>query len=124
MLCSGTSCQVDKSLAGIEGAVGPFINLNPCRIRLDQDDTIERILARNDTAFVESLPHQSSGLEVADEMACAARRSSIFNTVFNFQKTSSEVLPGQNTTDGQSTLRLQLLDGRDPMEVSFSPVGN
>ena len=100
MSCSSTSCRVDKSLAGIEGAVGPFITLNPCRIRLDQDDTVERILARNDTAFVESLAHQSSGLEFADEMACAAGRSSIFKTVSNFQKTSSEVLPDQNTTDG------------------------
>ncbi|WP_237171868.1 amino acid adenylation domain-containing protein, partial [Prescottella equi] len=104
-------------LAGVETAVGLFINTVPVRIRLDPYESLGDLLARIQTEQTAMLDHHHAGLEAVQR---AAGPGAVFDTLTVF-----ESYPLRDA-DGSATeiagLRVVGIDARDSAHYPLSVV--
>ncbi|KAL9588991.1 MAG: hypothetical protein Q9203_002206, partial [Teloschistes exilis] len=101
----------DLPLPGIRSAVGPFINVLPCQLRLATGESLLQILRRCQDDFVQSLPHQDCPVsDVANELGVAMP---FFNTVLSFQHLLN---PGDT---GKVSLSFRNMARHEPVEFDL-----
>ncbi|KAI2087706.1 hypothetical protein LOZ35_006030, partial [Ophidiomyces ophidiicola] len=99
-------------VAGVEDAVGAFINMIICRLVLSPTTLLDNVLQKIQTDFVNSMDYQSCSLtEVQHDLGLSD--TSLFNTVFTFQKSSTSL-----STD--PVISFDHLSSTDPNEFNIS----
>jgi len=108
-LASGRDVQVD----GIEDAVGLFINMLVCRVKLanSRSTTVEDIIEKLQDDFLQNLPYQHCSLaEIQHSLDLAGQP--LFNTCISLQRAVFE------NWSQPSNIDFQKIGGDDPAEVS------
>ncbi|KAF4537768.1 Nonribosomal peptide synthase Pes1 [Lasiodiplodia theobromae] len=99
----------DVPVAGVDDAVGPFINLLACR--LDLTASVSDALAAAQRGFLDAIPHQHTS--VADvQRALGAPGRALFNTAISVQREQAAAEPG--------ALRFTASHYYDPTEFDVS----
>ncbi|TVY85159.1 Nonribosomal peptide synthetase [Lachnellula suecica] len=114
-VCFGyLSAGRDAPITGIgDDAVGAFINLLTCRIRLGNSLRLDQALDQIQTGFLHSMAHQTCSLaDIQHELGLSG--TGLFNTAFTFQTRS-------NATQGTgSGLSFNILEAQDPSEYDVT----
>ncbi|KUJ06201.1 acetyl-CoA synthetase-like protein [Mollisia scopiformis] len=107
----------DAPIQGIQdAAVGAFINMLTCRIRLDRTTPVNEALHKIQTDFVNGMAHQSCSLaDVQHELQLSSR--SLFNTAFTFQKRTEDRV---SSVSSAPTIEFGVLDAHDPNEYDVT----
>lgn len=106
----------DINLRGIEHGVGPFVQLSVCHLAIPNKEHLRAadLLEMVHDNVTVALPHHATALECSDAVAARHGQTHLFDTIFNFQKSSTkDAAPAPGADD----LEFEYLDGRDPMEV-------
>ncbi|KAK2746937.1 NRPS [Myotisia sp. PD_48] len=113
-ICFGyVSSGRDLPVTGIQEAVGAFINMLVCRLSLKNDDVLTDALHKAQSDYMQGIGHQNCSLaEVQHELGLGD--TSLFNTVFTFQKRS-----GSDQTE-DTALDFKFLSADDPNEFNIS----
>ncbi|KAJ9404992.1 hypothetical protein DTO045G8_7318 [Paecilomyces variotii] len=98
----------DIPVSGIQDAIGAFINMLVCRIRLTDELSLIDVLLRAKTDFVRSMEHQAVSLAEVQHIL-GLSETPLFNTVFNYQRRQIE-----GSENG--SLVFDLLEVNDPSE--------
>ncbi|KAJ6001073.1 hypothetical protein N7481_001482 [Penicillium waksmanii] len=98
----------DLPLAGIEHAVGPFINALPCAFKIPLEKSILEILQALQEDFTNALPHQRMSLVTVQHSVGLAGGNPLFNTSLTF--------PPQIDSDDEREIQLTEIDRCDPTE--------
>jgi len=118
-VCFGyLSSERDAPIDGLQDAVGPFINMLPCRINLANSDKLTQVLEQVQADFVRSIPHRSCSLAELYHRLNLSEKS-LFNTVVSFQNNSG------NISSRGPLLSYTDISFYDPTEVStitISPI--
>lgn len=101
----------DVPVQGIEQAVGAFINMLVCRVRLDQQPTIMDTMNAMQNEYFDALPHQHTSLaQIQHRLKMSGM--SLFNSIISVQKDVPDEPYGKS-------LGFQALNEDDPTDVSF-----
>lgn len=107
-LASGRDLPID----GIEGSVGPFINMLVCKISLEEDELVETVLRGAHADYANCLSHQVCSLaEILRGLQLGG--TGLFNTVMSVQR---HLPPGTDV----SKVEFQPVHVEDPSEVCLS----
>ncbi|PVH99335.1 acetyl-CoA synthetase-like protein [Periconia macrospinosa] len=109
----------DHPIPGIETAVGLFMNLCVNRVHLDNRVTVEDLIRGIQDDFSRGLQHQIACLDVVDgdgSTGSADRHHPLFNTVFNFPKSSAATT---TQDENSSTFCFESVGGTDPMDFAI-----
>lgn len=113
-VCFGyLSAGRDAPVAGIEDAVGAYINMLVCRLKLDGSSTLRELVNTVQTEFLDAMPHQHCSL--AEIQHALTIREPLFNTVMSLQSALGETIGA--TDDG---IRFKIVDEVDPTEYDIS----
>lgn len=105
-----TTSGRDVPLQDIENAVGPYLNMLICRMKLDKEDRLLDLISRRRDEYLESLPYQHTSLaEIKHIIKLSQER--MFNTCISFQRDSS-------ISHRDRSISLHVLEAKDPSEVS------
>jgi len=101
----------DVPVLHVEHAVGAFINMLVCRLRLGSETEISEALESTHADLAQAMAHQTCSLaEMQHELGLAGE--ALFNTAFTYQKRSaSSQLAGQS-----KGLQYRVLSAEDPSE--------
>lgn len=103
----------DVPVVGIEHAVGAFINMLVCRVRLDQQATILDTVALMQNEYFDALPHQHTSLaQIQHQLDLSGMP--LFNSIVSVQRDVSDQPYGES-------LSFRPLEEDDPTDVSASP---
>jgi hypothetical protein len=111
-ICFGyLSAGRDAPVNGIQNAVGLFINMLCCRIRVRPEDSVVTLLQSVQQSYIDSLPHQHCSLaKVQHELGLGGKP--LYNTAISTQNNSK-------ASDAQEgSLHFKTLESHDPSEVS------
>lgn len=75
----------DAPIAGIENAVGPFINMLACRVNLPEDTVLLNVLDQVQKDYMESLPHKNVSLAEVQH-ALKLSGTPLFNTCISYRR--------------------------------------
>ncbi|OJJ08464.1 hypothetical protein ASPVEDRAFT_77120 [Aspergillus versicolor CBS 583.65] len=105
----------DTPVQGIQDAVGPFLNLLPCRVHLGTDTPILRLLRQCQTQFSQSLQFQYRSLAAIlhQHQRHPARHGPLFNSILSIQKETP------NISGPNSSCIIQEKDGGNPTEYDL-----
>ncbi|CAG8909366.1 unnamed protein product [Penicillium egyptiacum] len=96
----------------LDHAVGPFINMLPCRIQLDDSSKLIEVVRTINSDFLDSLPHQHTSLaEVQHHLRLSGER--LFNTTLSLQRSMVE------SDERSSSIAIEYLGGADPTEYDL-----
>ncbi|KAG0156359.1 hypothetical protein PDIDSM_3537 [Penicillium digitatum] len=96
----------------LDHAVGPFINMLPCRIEVQDSSTLIETVRKISTDFLNSLPHQHISLaEVQHRLRLSGER--LFNTTLSLQRSMVE------SDERSSSIVVEYLGGLDPTEYDL-----
>jgi non-ribosomal peptide synthase protein (TIGR01720 family) len=102
----------DIPLAGIEYAIGPYINMLVCRMDMENSTKVLKLIEKTREDYLESLPYQHISLaEIQHNLKLSKER--LFNTVLSVQRDSSSLGRDQS-------ISIELRAGYDPSEVGIS----
>ncbi|KAJ5674924.1 AMP-dependent synthetase/ligase [Penicillium maclennaniae] len=102
----------DVPIAGIDQAVGVFINMLVCRVRLDQKPTVLESVMAMQNEYFEALPHQHTSLaQIQHRMDMSGM--SLFNSIVSVQKDVSDQPHGES-------LSFQPLQEDDPTDFDLA----
>jgi amino acid adenylation domain-containing protein/non-ribosomal peptide synthase protein (TIGR01720 family) len=105
-LASGRDLPID----GIQGTVGPFINMLVCRVKFDQTVSLEDVIQRVQDDYLRGLEHQHTSLaQVQHELGLSG--AGLFNSAVSIQGDNS--LGGS----GNSSISFSAVAADDPTEV-------
>ncbi|KAK9855737.1 hypothetical protein MYU51_002451 [Penicillium brevicompactum] len=97
----------------LDHAVGPFINMLPCRIEVNDSSRLIDIVRKINDDFLESLPYQHTSLaEVQHHLRLSGER--LFNTTLSLQRSMIE------SDERSSSISVEYLAGADPTEYDLS----
>jgi hypothetical protein len=100
----------DVPVVGIEHAVGAFINMLVCRVRLAQQDTILDTAALMQNEYFDALPHQHTSLaQIQHNLDLSGMP--LFNSIVSVQRDVSDQPYGES-------LSFRPLEEDDPTDVS------
>jgi hypothetical protein len=100
----------DVPIVGIDQAVGAFINMLVCRVRLDQQPTVLDAVVAMQNEYFDALPHQHTSLAQIQHRLDLSGMS-LFNSIVSVQKDVSDQPFGES-------LSFQPLEEDDPTDVS------
>jgi len=111
-VCFGyLSSERDALIDGLQDAVGPIINMLPCRIDLAHSDKLTHVLEQVQTGFLGSLAHRSFSLaDVYHNLGLS--HTALFNTVLSFQNNTGDLF------SKGALLYYEDVTFHDPTEVS------
>jgi hypothetical protein len=109
-LTSGRDLPID----GIEGIVGPLINLLTCRVDFVNGKTVLDTLKAMQENYVKSLEHQAFALYEVHRLL-GLEGKGLFNTIFTLRHLDATEVASS------SDLMCRLIDESDPTDVSLSP---
>lgn len=96
----------------LDHAVGPFINMLPCRIKVDDSSRLIDVVRTINNDFLDSLPHQHTSLaEVQHHLRLSGER--LFNTTLSLQRSMVE------SDERSSSIAVEYLGGADPTEYDL-----
>ncbi|KAJ5964403.1 HC-toxin synthetase [Penicillium vulpinum] len=96
----------------LDHAVGPFINMLPCRIQVDDSSRLVDIVRKINSDFLDSLPHQHTSLaEVQHHLRLSGER--LFNTTLSLQRSMVE------SDERSSSIAVEYIGGSDPTEYDL-----
>jgi amino acid adenylation domain-containing protein/non-ribosomal peptide synthase protein (TIGR01720 family) len=107
----------DAAVAGIEEAVGPFINMLVCRMKLASTSCVRDLVKQVQTDYLAGLDHQHCSLAQIQHALNLSGRP-LFNTLMSVQRGSSSPDNGDDTIDHHA-IAFKSLDSHDPTEVSY-----
>lgn len=85
-ICFGyLSSERDAPVAGIERAVGPFINMLVCRVKMPIDDELTKVLDQVQKDYMDSLPYKHTSLAEVQH-ALKLSDTALFNTCVSYRK--------------------------------------
>lgn len=114
-ICFGyPSAGRDAPIHRMQDAVGIFINMLCCRVKLAGDETLTDIAKRVQEDYIESLPYQSCSL-AAIQHELGLQGQSLFNTTLSIQN-HSKLEDVEN-----DLLTFDLQKAYDPSEVRITP---
>lgn len=100
----------DVPVVGIEHAVGAFINMLVCRVRLAQQDTVLDTVASMQNEYFDALPHQHTSLaQIQHNLDLSGMP--LFNSIVSVQRDVSDQPYGES-------LSFRALEEDDPTDVS------
>ncbi|ETN41090.1 uncharacterized protein HMPREF1541_03025 [Cyphellophora europaea CBS 101466] len=115
-VCFGyLSAGRDAPVADIEDAVGAYINMLVCRLKLDSSRTLKDLVDSVQEGFLNSMSHQHCSL--AEIQHALELREPLFNTVMSLQSALGEVISAPNV---QGALEFRIVDEVDPTEYDIS----
>ncbi|OJJ94691.1 hypothetical protein ASPACDRAFT_37457 [Aspergillus aculeatus ATCC 16872] len=97
----------DIPMAGIEEAVGPFINLLVCKLDVSDAVEVQELLQTVQSDYLQSLPHQQTSLAKIQH-ALGNHDVALFNTILSLQREPPHGPPPQ--------LEFRIVDQVDPTE--------
>jgi hypothetical protein len=100
----------DVPVVGIEHAVGAFINMLVCRVRLAQQDTVLDTIASMQNEYFDALPHQHTSLAQIQHSLDLSGMP-LFNSIVSVQRDVSDQPYGES-------LSFRPLEEDDPTDVS------
>jgi len=107
-LVSGRDLPID----GIQGTVGPFINMLVCRVKFDQTVSLEDVIQKVQEDYLRGLEHQHTSLaQVQHELDLSG--PGLFNCAVSIQGGNS--LSGS----GNSSISFAAIAADDPTEVRY-----
>ncbi|KAJ2980585.1 hypothetical protein NQ176_g2549 [Zarea fungicola] len=109
MLTSGR----DIPIRAVEEIFGPLINIIPCRVDLEADDSIIDVMQRVQKQFIDSYPHQTLPL-IDIHRALGVGAAGLFNTAISFQRNTDQ------TQKADGGLELRYRDVKDQVEFDIS----
>ncbi|PGH20058.1 hypothetical protein AJ80_03708 [Polytolypa hystricis UAMH7299] len=98
----------DIAIDGLYDAIGPYINMLVCRLRLSGDNPAEKILRDLQTDYLNCLPHQHTSLATIQHELDDFGKP-LFNSIMSFQR-----LPAKDTVKPE--ISFEVLDQLDPTE--------
>lgn len=104
----------DRAVDGLDldHAVGPFINMLPCRIKVDDSSRLIDTVRRINSDFLDSLPYQHTSLaEVQHQLRLSGEH--LFNTTLSLQRSMVE------SDERRSSIAIEYLGGCDPTEYDL-----
>ncbi|XP_044721303.1 AMP-binding enzyme domain-containing protein [Hirsutella rhossiliensis] len=105
----------DAPVADIEDAVGAYINMLVCRLKLDGSKTLIQLVNSVQDSFLNSLPHQHCSLaEIQHKLGL---REPLFNTIMSLQSALGDVIHGDPSCD---SISFSVVDEVDPTEYDVS----
>ncbi|KAF2842939.1 nonribosomal peptide synthase [Patellaria atrata CBS 101060] len=103
----------DVPVAGIQEAIGAFINMLICRVNFNPEVSVSDTLDKIQSDFVASMSHQTCSLaDVQHELGLSG--TALFNTAYSFQKR----VGGQDSKS--DAIDFDVLDAHDPSEYSVT----
>jgi Condensation domain len=113
-VCFGyLSADRDAPIDGIRDAVGVFINMLCCRVKIAPTSTFVKVFNRVHDAYLERLPYQRCSLaQVQHDLGLAAKP--LYNTTLSIQNHSDST---DEVGEGE-TINLEPTSAYDPSEVS------
>lgn len=102
----------EAPISGISDAIGAFINMCICRLRLNNDTVIQTVLNNVQEGYIGSMSHQNCSLaEIQHQLRIG---SALFNSAFSFQKrtATSDIRFGE--------LIFDVMDAKDPSEYQIT----
>ncbi|KAJ5770020.1 uncharacterized protein N7511_002071 [Penicillium nucicola] len=97
----------------LDHAVGPFINMLPCRIEVNDSSKLIDIMRQINNDFLDSLPYQHTSLaEIQHHLRLSGER--LFNTTLSLQRSMIE------SDERSSSISVQYMGGADPTEYDIS----
>jgi hypothetical protein len=106
----------DIPIPGIENAVGAFISMLVCRMRIEPASRITTILEQTQRDYIDSLQYRHTSLaELQHTLSLSG--GALFNTALSYQRLAKEQKPNQ-THDGVSFE--EIVPIYDPTEYSLS----
>lgn len=100
-------------VAGIQTAVGPFLNMLVCCVQVEQNLRIGDILESIHQDYYKSISHSSGAIRALDLLNLHPPSQYIFNTLINYRSEQPPI------SSEQSNLNFDFISGEDGMEVSF-----
>jgi Condensation domain len=112
-VCFGyLSAGRDSPVTGIQEAIGVFINMLCCRVRLSPSQLLAEIPSNIQDDYIRAIPHQRCSLaQVQHELGLHGKQ--IFNTALSIQNNSS------SSHSDESSLAFKLQEAYDPSEVGL-----
>ncbi|KAK4157425.1 non-ribosomal peptide synthetase [Chaetomidium leptoderma] len=108
----------DIPVANIEQAVGAFINMLVCRLRIPADTEVGEALDMMRGDLADAMAHQSCSLaEMQHELRLPG--TALFNTAFTYQK-RTEAGQGPRQHSSQSALQYRVVTADDPSEYAVA----
>ncbi|RYP49816.1 hypothetical protein DL768_004545 [Monosporascus sp. mg162] len=101
-------------LAGIEDALGPFINMLVCRTQFPDDIPLAQLLQRTQHDYLQSTKHQHLSL-AETKRSLNLPDLPLFNTIVSFQRSGMTV----GTTEAAS-IQIEPIKGEDPTEYDIT----
>ena len=108
----------DIALPGIEDAVGLFINMLVCRLRLDDSLPVMTLLEQNESNFVRSMENQHCSMaKIQHDLGLHS--DPLFNSVISYQARTATGASDSNGRKDSQAVRLDTVDIDDPTEVIY-----
>ncbi|KAI1626476.1 hypothetical protein EDD37DRAFT_349340 [Exophiala viscosa] len=115
-ICFGyLSAGRDAPVLGIEDAVGAYINMLICRLRLPPNDNIIQLVESVQDSFLKAMPHQHCSL--AQIQHSLQQRKPLFNTIMSLQSAVGEVI---QVAEGKEHISFHIIEDVDPTEYDIS----
>lgn len=100
----------DAPVAGIQDAIGAFINMLICRLHFQGTETVMAMMEKVQDDFLANLPHQYTSLaEIQHSLPLGGKP--LFNTSLSVQRVAAPAVEGRQ-------LKMARLEAYDPTEVS------
>jgi len=104
----------DAPVAGIEDAVGPFINMLVCRMNMVPANRLGAVLEQVQKDYMDSIPHRYTSLAEVQH-ALKLSGTALFNTALSYRK-----LPSENKVDQSDVSFVERVPIYDPTEYNLS----
>lgn len=112
----------DIPVPGVDGILGPFINMLVCRVETDAETSVLSMLQKNQAEYLQGVPHQHCSLAGILHQVNTGGRP-LFNTIMSLQRPRASE-EGSEVED-QCSISLETAGGEDPTEVSgYCPLPN
>ncbi|KAF2846109.1 nonribosomal peptide synthase-like protein [Plenodomus tracheiphilus IPT5] len=110
-LTSGRNVPIND----IESAVGAFINMLVSRLQVTPATSLLDVITKVQTDFIEAMPHQHCSLaQFQHDLGLSGKP--LFNTAVSIQNR----IAIDDTSDGDSGIEFEQLDGHDPSEFAIT----
>jgi hypothetical protein len=103
------SCR-DVPVQGVDAMLGPLINMIPCRVQFDHQESVIDVMRNVQSAYIDALAHQTYSLAAINSDRNVGT-TGLFNSILSLQRGAKELKASE---DGYDVL---LEGGFDPVEV-------
>jgi amino acid adenylation domain-containing protein len=109
----------DTPIQDVHNIVGPLINMLVFRADIVKSTKVIDLLQETHEGYIKALSHQYSSLKEISH-AIGSGQTTLFNTLVNVQRATSDFFAHQGDLPAQQTITLRNVDLDDPTEVCYT----